>query len=75
VLTDAEVAVPVLVRMLRDPDHYVRGVAAYVLGNFGPKARVATRALTKALDDEDDWVRDHARHALEKIDSKGEPNH
>ena len=73
--TNAEVAVPVLARMLRDPDHYVRGVAAYVLGGFGPKARVAIPALTEALDDEDDWVRDHARHALEKIDSKGRPNH
>lgn len=73
--TDAELAVPVLARMLRDPHRDVRGVAAYVLGGFGPKARVAISALTKALDDEDDWVRDHARHALEKIDSKGKPNH
>lgn len=60
------------VEMLGSDDHYLRRRAAQALNSIGDRfnQRTATEvvpALRKALADEDDGVRVHARSALDKI--------
>jgi HEAT repeat protein len=52
---------------LKDRDIGVRGRAARILGDLGPRGEDATPALTAALDDADDWVRCAAAASLVKV--------
>jgi HEAT repeat protein len=47
----AKEAVPALTKALGDKDPYVRGNAAFALGNMGSAAEKKIPALTKALTD------------------------
>ena len=49
-------------------DRVAKEHAAIALGRIGPAAEAAIPALTKALEDDNRWVRDQARKALERID-------
>jgi HEAT repeat protein len=49
-------------------DPFVKRVAAYRLGNFGPAAKSATGVLLMALREKDEAVRAAAAEALKKID-------
>jgi HEAT repeat protein len=51
-------------------DRY-RAMAASSLGRLGPEAKAAVPALTAALQDEDDMVREHAAEALGQITGNG----
>ena len=65
----AEVAVPVLIRALKDEWKWERAhvVAAESLGRIGPAARSAVPALKEFLKDKDGDVRKAAAEALKKI--------
>ncbi|HMF17130.1 MAG TPA: HEAT repeat domain-containing protein, partial [Gemmataceae bacterium] len=63
-------AVPRLIECLKDGQPQVRWLSAQILGNIGPDARAAIDALTAALDDGNQMVRDNARAALKQIRSK-----
>src|SRR5262249_24519410 len=52
----------------------VRRQAAETLGKFGPKARGAVAALIKALEDEDEGVRQAATKALKQISGEDRVN-
>ena len=45
-------------------------IAAEVLGKLGPRAKRAVPALREALKEEDEMIRDAARHALTRILAK-----
>ena len=63
-------AVPLLARLLADDNcHSARHNAALSLAKIGPDAERAHAALTKALEDENLYVRGNARLALARIDS------
>lgn len=67
---DMRAAVPALVIALQDPSAVVRAEAAMALGQiglFGSEAAPAVRALRKALEDQDELVRDAAEEALDLI--------
>ncbi len=57
--------VEIFTEALQSPDHHVKSLAATVLGETGDVA--ATRALIKALDDEQASVREAAAEALGKL--------
>jgi HEAT repeat protein len=59
--------VPVLIQCLEDKSVQVRALTAQVLGNIGPNARAALRALDIALDDSDPAVRASVQEALKQI--------
>jgi HEAT repeat protein len=63
-------AVPRLIECLKDGQPQVRWMSAQILGNIGPDARAAIDALTAALDDGNQMVRDNARAALKQIRNK-----
>lgn len=66
---EPDVAVPVLIQSLQNPDAYVRGNAAAALGRFGGQARSAVPALTRSLEDSDHGIRRQAAAALKRINS------
>jgi HEAT repeat protein len=47
----------------------VRGNTAWALGEIGPKAAPAVPALSQALNDEEERVREKAAQALQRIAS------
>jgi HEAT repeat protein len=55
------------VRALASQDETLRGAAARALGRIGPAARCAVPALTAALRDAHDRVRDAAAQALAQV--------
>jgi len=59
--------VPVLIECLEDKSVQVRALTAQVLGNIGPDARAALKALDVALDDPDPTVRASVQEALKQI--------
>jgi HEAT repeat protein len=61
-------AVPVLIKALRDPDASVRGAAACSLEAFGAEAKGAVPALLELLKDEDEYARGAAAEASGQID-------
>ena len=63
-LGEADRAMPVLIEDLGNEERGARLQAAHALDALGEKARSATEALKKALDDEFDYVKRTARHAL-----------
>jgi HEAT repeat protein len=68
-IRDAKEAIPVpsLIDALGDRDFGVRGMAAWVLGEIGPRAEPAVPALVKALTVNDVWMRTASAPALVKI--------
>jgi HEAT repeat protein len=56
---------------LKDENNVVRRYAVEALGNIGPAAKDAIRAVEAAEDDEDSEVRIAARAALKKLQQKG----
>jgi HEAT repeat protein len=60
-------AVNDLIAVLKDKDAGFRGLAAFTLGQVGPKAKAAVPALTNAMDDADVQVQLAAIVALAKI--------
>ncbi|HUY32298.1 MAG TPA: HEAT repeat domain-containing protein [Pirellulales bacterium] len=61
-----------LERKLRDPNDYVRELAAESLGNLGGDARSATRSLLHAMRDESDGVRSKAAWAFSRVGGRAE---
>jgi HEAT repeat protein len=68
-----ESAVPVLVRVMDDPDAPVRFMAITLLGQLGPGAKSAIPALTKALADDDKKLQQAAAGALAAIGPDSAP--
>jgi hypothetical protein len=62
-----EEAVPYLIPALKDEEVYLRWRVCYVLAGMGKHARDARAALTEALQDSAESVRDGARAALSRI--------
>lgn len=60
----AKPAIPAIARRLRDPDAYIRIVAAHVLERLGPDS---VPSLTELLQDADPHVRELAARTLQKI--------
>ena len=60
-------AVPALIDSLKDPDGYVRFLAARSLAHLGSDAEAAVPALIVALDDPEELVRRQAARALGQI--------
>jgi HEAT repeat protein len=63
--------VPSMIEALRNAEAAVRANAAAVLGAFGPAAKSAVPALTRALKDVNPRVRELAGDALSRIASSG----
>ena len=63
-LGEADRAIPVLIEDLGNEERGARLQAAHALDALGEKARPAIEALKKALDDDFDYVKRTARHAL-----------
>jgi HEAT repeat protein len=61
------IPVPALISALADADFGVRGMAAWVLGEIGPRAEPAVPALVNALAANDVWMRTASAPALVKI--------
>jgi HEAT repeat protein len=59
--------VPFLIPCLEDKSAQVRALSAEVLGEIGPDARAALKALDNALDDRDPTVRAAVQAALKRI--------
>ena len=62
-----EKEIKILIDKLKDPNVSVRINAAIALGDIGPDAKAAVPILTEVLKDEDKYVREGAREAIEKI--------
>jgi HEAT repeat protein len=62
-----QVAVPPLIRGLKDPDGEVRVQAILALGAFGPVAGPAVAAMVEALRDREVGLRDDAALALGRV--------
>lgn len=60
----AQMAIPILIELLKDPDAFVRLDAAYALGFIGPEARSAVPQLLTLLKDTEAMVRNNAAYAL-----------
>ena len=69
---DADLAIPALIRTLRDPAAEVRATSAMGLG-YRPRASVIVPALTEALDDPDFYVRRNAVWRLGMFGSNAAP--
>jgi HEAT repeat protein len=65
-------AVPVLTDLLKDSKDDVRWSALYALGEIGPKARVATEAICKLIQDRDEGVAALAVYTLVDIEASPE---
>jgi HEAT repeat protein len=63
---EARAALPALIRLLKEDA--VRAFALDALGGIGPDARAAVPQIVAALKDKDEFVRERAAKALEKID-------
>jgi len=61
-------AIPLLIELLDEPDSMFPRRVAQVLGEIGPAAKPAVPALTKALQNDDPFVRRDAACALWQID-------
>jgi HEAT repeat protein len=61
-------AVEGMLRLLRDDDPDVRELGAVLLGRMATRAKAAITPLTRALNDDEDSVRQAAGEALKKID-------
>jgi WD40 repeat protein/tetratricopeptide (TPR) repeat protein len=67
-------SLPLLIGGLEGPSVVVRRIAALCLGRFGVLAVPARSALTRALQDADKTVREHAAKALEEMsEDEGPP--
>ena len=66
------VAVPALIKALRESKPAVRQAASEALGRLGPAAKAAVPALSEALKDSDFFVRAAAAFALWRIDGQTE---
>jgi HEAT repeat protein len=55
---------------MKDKGVLVRRTAAEAMGQIGPDARSAVPALTEALKDEDEKVRQAAQAALKKVNAE-----
>ncbi len=64
---DISSRVPALIEDLKDPEWFVRAVAAEGLGRIGPAAKAAVPALIEALKDPEWYVRSGAARALGQI--------
>jgi HEAT repeat protein len=62
--------VPYLIDLLKDDTWEMRRGSAWMLGKLGPEARDAIPALTEALKDENEVVRQKAAEALKKIEGE-----
>jgi UDP-N-acetylmuramyl pentapeptide phosphotransferase/UDP-N-acetylglucosamine-1-phosphate transferase/HEAT repeat protein/lysophospholipase L1-like esterase len=62
-----ETALPQLAALLRGDDPYLRGFAAWTLGEMGPRAEAAVPALVDALAREEGYGRGGASAALAKM--------
>ena len=63
-----DIVIPELVKALNsNRDFTIRSAAAITLGRIGVDAKAAVPALTKALSDHDEFVREKAALALRKI--------
>ena len=60
-------SLPALITLLSHEDRYVRLSAVNAVGNMGPQAKDAIPALSEALNDEDELVRQWVSVALERI--------
>ena len=65
---DAEVAVPVLIAVLKDPEDRYRSWAVTTLATIGPAAKEAIPVLNKLLKDNNTSFQNEIRDALRKID-------
>ncbi len=63
--TRSEAAIPGLLRLLEDADSFVRGRAAYALGEIGTEAAIP--GLLRLLEHADSFVRERAAYALGEI--------
>ena len=59
--------IPNLIRLLSDPNKYIRRHTCWVLGNCGMSAKSAINPLLESLQDEDKYVRLESGEALKKI--------
>ncbi len=57
-------AIPILIELLKDADHFIRLDAAYALGFIGAEARSAVPHLILLLKDQEATVRNNAAYAL-----------
>jgi HEAT repeat protein len=64
---------PTLVEVLTDHDPNLRATVAHTVGLIGPNARPAVPALTKALKDEEEAVRETAKVSLRRINRRASP--
>lgn len=62
-----EESLPLVITVLSSEDGQTRYLAVRMLGYMGAYAKAAVPALTELLNDEDEWVRESAAEALEKI--------
>lgn len=69
-ITYLERPVAAWIELLQDSDPLLRRMAAHALGMLGPDAREATAALTKALEDEQGFVRVWAAAALARVERR-----
>jgi HEAT repeat protein len=60
-------AIPYLIAALKDEEVYLRWRVCYILAGMGGRAREARAALTEALQDSAESVRDGAGEALSRI--------
>jgi len=65
---EPEVAVPALVKHLRDPDPTTRAQAVLALAKFGTEAKAALSVIRELEGDANQFVREAAVKALEEID-------
>lgn len=64
---DIKAAVPLLIRGLQDNRPRIRAEAAHTLGDVGGPGPLVVAALKKALEDDDEQVRNAAKEALAKL--------
>jgi HEAT repeat protein len=69
---EADVVVPELMKLLKDPDAKVRWRSARSLGDYGAEAQAAVPELRSLLHDKDPIVRYHAAVALGRIGDRSD---
>ena len=65
---EADLVMPTVIAATDDSNPMVRAEAAFILGNFGPAAKVTLPKLLRLSSDPDSLVRDQAVRALQKIE-------
>jgi HEAT repeat protein len=68
ITNDAEAQLRVAMQLLDDADDTIKAHALDLLGELGTAARPALADLQRLIGDELEYVRRHAREALEKIE-------